>query len=180
MTWLADCVDLARSAGLVPGSLCEPRWLASSRALRVVPRYAGRCAGEVLRGCGPRWEPNQALEDLRALAGCDRLVDLLSGSSLVATGLRVLTPRPNAWREPLRVVCFASFCVLLRAFEPCCVSSRSHRRPIKVCSSEHAHLPFSDRDLATCLAQPSMFWQDAAQDRLTSSRCAITISESPV
>jgi hypothetical protein len=79
-----DSEVLARSAGLVPGSLCEPRWLASSRALRAAQRCAGRCTGEVLRGCGPRWEPNPALEDLRALAGCDRLIDLLSGSSLVA------------------------------------------------------------------------------------------------
>ena len=70
-TWrnARDCEDLARSAGLVPGSLCEPRWLASSRALRAVQRCADRCAGVVLRRRGRQTQRSRTCELLLGVTG---------------------------------------------------------------------------------------------------------------
>jgi hypothetical protein len=82
-------------------------------------RDAQRCAERL--GAQRVWLPpraNLALEDLRALAECDRLVAVLSGSSMASAGLRCLPPRPKARREPHQVGCFARFWCLRALLSP--------------------------------------------------------------
>jgi hypothetical protein len=68
--------------------------------------------------CSAGVAPAESQPDWRALAECDRLVAVLSGSSMASARLRCLPPRSKAWREPHQVGCFARFWCLRALLSP--------------------------------------------------------------